>query len=317
MDIQKMELLAQVASLYYLENQTQDHIARQFGYSRSMVSRLLTEARQSGVVEIRVHRQILRNHSLEQQLIQAFSLQDARVLSRGTMDSSLMLRYLGTLAGEYLQTVIHSEMRIGVGWGSTLWETINSLQPKKYTGIDVVGIIGAVGTMNGEMDGPEIARRLARMFGGRYYILPAPLIVESEATQKAIMQDASLTSILDMAVNLDMALVGIGTTASDHSSIVRAGYIQPDEMNALHAKGIVGDICAIHFDGDGEISDDPINRRVVGISPDHLKKIPLRVAVAGGEPKAVPIYAACRTGLINVLITDEVAAQGALQRKHA
>jgi len=314
MDAQKLELLAQVASMYYLEDQTQAYIARQFGYSRSMVSRLLTEARQNGVVEIRINRQIVRNQSLEQQLIQAFSLKDARVLSRGTMERGLMSRYLGMLAAGYLQVIIKNEMKIGVGWGSTLWETINALQSKKFNDIDVIGIIGAVGTSNGVMDGPEIARRLARMFGGRFQILPAPLIVESESTQKAIMQDGSLAPIFDMANELDMALMGVGTTEAENSSIVRAGYVKPEEMRDLQAKGIVGDVCAIHFDAEGSISDDPINRRVIGIRPEQLRNVPLRVAVAGGEVKALPIYAACKSGLINVLITDEVAAQGALQR---
>jgi deoxyribonucleoside regulator len=315
MNIQKMELLAQVASLYFVDNQTQDQIAQKFGYSRSMVSRLLAEARQSGVVEFRINHQVVRNYSLEQELVQAFSLREARVLSRGTMNADTMLRYLGMLSSAYLQSVVRSSMRIGVSWGSALWETINAMQPMNYVDVDVIGIIGAVGSLSGEMDGPEIARRLARLLGGRFYNLPAPLIVENEATQKAIMQDASLSTILDMAGTSDMVLVGIGSTDPDYSSIVRAGYLAREEMQELYNQGIIGDVCAIHFDANGRIADIPINRRVIGIQADDLRKIPLRVAVAGGSAKSQPIYGACKIGLVNVLITDEIAAQGALSRK--
>lgn len=314
MNTERVELLAQVAGMYYVENLTQDQVSKKLGYSRSMISRLLTEARETGVVEIRINHKVMRNYKLEQQLIRTFSLNDARILSRGTMDEATMLRYLGSVAASYLQTIIHSDMRIGVGWGSALWETISALRSMDHTSIEVVGLIGALGTMNGEMDGPEIARRLARLFGGSYSILPAPLIVENEVTRQALMNDQRIISVLETAGKADMALVGIGSTELGHSSLVRAGYMRMEEIQELSDQGIAGDVCAIHFDMDGNIADVPLNRGVVGIRHEALKKIPLRVAIAGGAAKIKAIQAACLSGLINVLITDEIAAQGILQR---
>lgn len=49
------DLLARVASLYYLEEWTQDKIARQLGLSRQKVQRLLHQAREQRIVEIHVH----------------------------------------------------------------------------------------------------------------------------------------------------------------------------------------------------------------------------------------------------------------------
>ena len=51
----KRKRLAYVARRYYLEDQRQSDIARELGISRPMVSRLLAEARELGVVEITVH----------------------------------------------------------------------------------------------------------------------------------------------------------------------------------------------------------------------------------------------------------------------
>lgn len=313
MELERIELLAHIAGLYFVENLTQDQVAKKLGYSRSMISRLLTEAREKGVVEIRINHQVVRNYSLEQRLMTVFPLEDARVLSRGTMDETTMLRYLGAVAASYLQTIIHNDMRIGVSWGSALWETINALRPMDYSNIEVVGLIGALGTLNGEMDGPEIARRLARLFGGSFNILPAPLIVENEVTQQALMKDQRILSSIEVASKADVALVGIGTTDAKHSSLVRAGYIGSEEIQAVSEQGIVGDICAIHLDASGHIADIPLNRRVIGIRPDELKKIPLRVAISGGTSKISAINAACLSGLVNVLITDEIAAQGVIQ----
>ena len=52
---ERTERLAQVASLYYEQDLTQDEIARRAGTSRSTVSRMIQEAREEGVVEIIVH----------------------------------------------------------------------------------------------------------------------------------------------------------------------------------------------------------------------------------------------------------------------
>ena len=52
---EKQKRLAYAARRYYLEDQKQSDIAREMGISRPMVSRLLAEARELGVVEITVH----------------------------------------------------------------------------------------------------------------------------------------------------------------------------------------------------------------------------------------------------------------------
>ena len=49
------DLLARVASLYYEDNLTQAEISRHVHTSRSTVSRLLRQARDSGIVEITIH----------------------------------------------------------------------------------------------------------------------------------------------------------------------------------------------------------------------------------------------------------------------
>ena len=52
----KLERLTRVAHLYYEEDKTQGEIAALMNISRPLVSRILQEARDVGIVEIRVHR---------------------------------------------------------------------------------------------------------------------------------------------------------------------------------------------------------------------------------------------------------------------
>jgi DNA-binding transcriptional regulator LsrR (DeoR family) len=55
-------ILADVAEMYYLEGRDQSDIALEVGVTRSMVSRMLTEARRLGIVEIKVVRSIQADH---------------------------------------------------------------------------------------------------------------------------------------------------------------------------------------------------------------------------------------------------------------
>ena len=52
---ERLRRLAHVATRYYLEDWKQSDIAKELGVSRPLVSRMLSEARELGVVEITVH----------------------------------------------------------------------------------------------------------------------------------------------------------------------------------------------------------------------------------------------------------------------
>ena len=65
---EKYKRMAYVARRYYLEDQKQSDIARELGISRPMVSRILTQARELGVVEITIHDGESRTNSLLERL---------------------------------------------------------------------------------------------------------------------------------------------------------------------------------------------------------------------------------------------------------
>ena len=53
-DYEKLNTLVQIAKLYYLHNMGQQAIADKLKISRSYVSKLLIEARELGVVEVKI-----------------------------------------------------------------------------------------------------------------------------------------------------------------------------------------------------------------------------------------------------------------------
>jgi DNA-binding transcriptional regulator LsrR (DeoR family) len=176
--VERTELLAQVASLYYESNLTQADISQRMGTSRSTVSRLLQEARETGLVEITIHYPWKRSPEVEQQLLQRFHLREARVLVGQNRLYEEILRGLGELAARYIESVLAEGTILGISWGTAVYSTVQALRPDRGLPITVVQMIGAVGTGNPQIDGPDLARQLANMYGGEHRYLHAPLIVE-------------------------------------------------------------------------------------------------------------------------------------------
>ena len=57
----------------------------------------------------------------------------------------------------------------------------------------------------------------------------------------------------------------------------------------------------------------PLDERVIGIDLAQLSRVPRVVAVAGGARKANAIHAALRSGVINVLVTDDQVARAIVE----
>ena len=70
-------LLAEVAQLYYVGDFTQAEISRRIGTSRSNVSRMLKEAREQGMVEVRIHSPLRTVPGLQEELVSRLGLGSA------------------------------------------------------------------------------------------------------------------------------------------------------------------------------------------------------------------------------------------------
>ncbi|MBC7251097.1 MAG: sugar-binding transcriptional regulator [Anaerolineae bacterium] len=307
------ELLAQVASLYYEENLTQGEIARRIGTSRSTISRLLREARANGVVEIIIHYPWKTVAELERELTERFRLRHARVLAGQGRPYPEILRGLGVLAARYLESVLQESSILGISWGTAVHSTVQALRPERKLPITVVQMIGAVGTGDPLIDGPDLARLLANIYGGEYRYLHAPVLVEDLSVREALLQEPRIRETLSLACQADVALVGIGSTVPEVSSLLRAGYLEREALIQLRAQGAVGDVCARHYDAWGRLLEIEFNQRIVGIELEALHSIEQVIGVAGGEAKAEAILGALRGGHVNVLVTDDAAAREVLR----
>lgn len=310
MDQRHLELLAQIASWYYQDNLGQAEIARRIDRSRSMVSRLLTEAREIGLVKIHICYPVIRTATeLEQRLCDAFSLSQAAVLVDPPSDFPLLIRRLGELGAQVFRQRLQGKSKIGIMWGTTIYEVVWAMPTLSLADTTVIQMIGTVGRGNHLMDGPELARSLAEKLSASYRYLPAPIIVEDEAVAQSLRQQPAIAEVLDEASQVDIALLGIGTRDDYFSYLEATGYVKDSDLAELEQAGAVGSILGVFFGTDGQPLDISINRRVIGFQDmAALHGIPTVMAVAGGVKKAEAIRAVLCRGYIDILVTDAVTA---------
>jgi deoxyribonucleoside regulator len=310
---EKHALLARVASLYYEKNLTQAEIARQMNISRPQVSRLLAEGRQEGVVKIIIHHPPEKYASLKQQLQERFQLDTVLVLASGHLGYAQLVERLGTIAARFLEEQLQDGMILGISWNTGVYQVVNALQAARQKRVTVVQLTGTVGSINPLLDGPDLTRWLAQNLGGQYKYLPAPLLVESSATRQALLQDRSIREPMALLDKLDIALVGIGSLSPALSGLLSAGYITETELREIIRQGGVGDICSYHYDFHGNILPLELHNRLIGISLESLRKTPCVIGVGGGIDKAASILGALRLGVLDCLVTDEIAARAVLK----
>jgi DNA-binding transcriptional regulator LsrR (DeoR family) len=309
----KLALLAKVASLYYEKNLTQAEIAQRLNISRPQVSRLLAEGRQEGVVEIIIHHPAAKSSSLEQELRDRFALKEIKILVAGAIGYSQLVERLGVLAARHMEERLEDDMILGISWNTGVYQVVNALRAAHKKKVTVVQLTGAVGSINPLIDGPDLTRWLAQTLGGQYKYLPAPLLVESPATREALLQDRSIRESMALLDQMDMALIGIGSLSPALSSLLLAGYITEAELREIIRQGGVGDICSYHFDLRGQVLPLELHQRLIGVSLDTLKKTPYVIGVGGGIDKASAVLGALRLGVLDCLVTDEIAARAVLK----
>lgn len=309
-------LLLQISRLYYEQNQTQEQIANALKLSRPKVARLLQRAREVGIVQITIRDPFASDHALERELIDTFGLHAAIVVPASPTESECVIsRRLGQAAARHLAHAIRGGDIVGVGWGRTLHQVVNSLTPAPLkTPPHVLPLVGGLGQVAPSFQVNELAQQLATAFGGTWDCLYAPAVLESQTALAALTAQADIRRVVEQWKKIDVALVGVGNM--DFHSEMRmlfVGYLHPRDQKRLLDAHAVGDLCMRFFDRNGRACP-PAVPAILGIELRQIKAIDRVIAVAGGANKINALRGALRGGYIKTLVTDAVAARGIIER---
>jgi len=305
-----LDLIVEVAEKYYLEQLTQAQIADLYNISRSSISRLLSRARNEGIVRIHIIRPRARQPDLERRLCQKFGLREAIVIHAPDPLSQTddLRRLVGAEAAQFVDPLIKFNMMVGVGRGRTLAEIAYGLTklatPRNIT---LVQLLGDIDIRHSLARGAEITRVLCESYGGTGYFLNAPALVQDRQLAQLLMQSSNIQRVSALYDRLDLALVGVG--ALHDSPLVLAGLLTEPEIQQLARAGAVGDICGHFYTAQGERIDDAYPGVSIGVSWTQLLECPQVVVVATGSEKVTPVLGLLRIRMIDVLVTDSRTAQ--------
>lgn len=295
--------------LYHSHGLTQKDISERLGISRGTVIRLLAEAVDRGEVQIWIAEGDRDCIELALKLEDAFRLDEAIVVPGGG-DADQATRSVGIALGRFLSEVVTDGMTLGVGWGRTLMASLASLRPLRREDVKVVSLVG--GMVRAEGSNPlEYSWRVASQFGAQCFLFIAPAFVDSPATKARLIEKCGLDELVRLSRSLDVAVFAAGDMGTRPTSQA-ASMLTGAEIEELVALGCVGDVLCNFIDAEGHSVPHPLNKRVMSVDLDDLKKAGHVVIACGGAHRAPAIRAAVRRVGCNTLITDEEAARALL-----
>ena len=302
------------AHLYYVQDRTMDAIAQELGTSRSTVSRLLTHARATGIVDIRIRSPFAAPQRLEERLSEHYGVMAQVVPVPDDATEVDRLQRVAVAAAHALLDLVQDDMTVGVAWGSTTAAVSRHLVPKPVHGTTFVQLNGSGNTHStGLLYASEILSRFAAAYDGRAQQFPVPAFFDDPATKKAMWRERSTRRILDMLPAMDLVLFSTGSAGSRvPSHVYSGGYLEPAELDQLDDEGVVGDVATVFYRADGSSDGIALNDRATGPSLDLLRAIPRRLCVVSGVSKLASLRGALAAQIATDLVVDEATARALL-----
>ncbi len=300
------EMMAEVAAMYYEKKMTQQEIANTMYISRQTVSKLLNDAIVNGVVEITVHHPKKSCEGLEKQVQEVFELKKAVIAGSGNSNDKVRLMATIETAINYLVPILEAgDINFAICWGRTMQALISEFPNLHTEGITVYPLFGASDHENSFFASNEMARSMSDKIGGLFKYAWFPYLPDDENDLQLLKRTSYYKKMSELWNNIDVALLSIGNCEIPELFQQTFGYTEKYDT-------AVGDLITHFFTQEGEFLKS--RKSKLRASVDNLKNAKKVIAVTCGGNKVDAIAGALRTGLIDVLITDEFTAKEILAK---
>lgn len=293
-----------VAKLYYEENLTQAEVAVRVGVSRPLVSKILSEARECGIVHIEVRNVVSGNGKLLQKLVNKFNIVGGLVVPNAKT-AATQRNNLYEQAAHYLVEEGASQKNVGMGWGPAVNELMWTLSRQVVPSVNgnIFPLIGEANIANKGYQINEIVAMLANYTGRKARFLYAPAFPDNIEERKLYIQSSSFQDLNKLWNQIDTAMVSVYDypTVLDENTVMRFG----EELKTGKA---VGNLLSYFYDVEGNIIQGK-NDCAIHIPLDKLCKSKKVICfVDKATPQAV--HGALKTGLLtHIILTEQMAEQ--------
>ena len=253
-------------------------------------------------------RDLTSSYPLAKQLVDRYALRDV-VISQPVAEGGEAYSALAKAAALVLEQRLAPGVTIGIGIGRTIAYLPDFLRPSQSIQCRFTTLTGGLDLKTTYPSHSfDVINRLASLTGGKSFYIPAPSFVSEVTTRDVLMNDPLIAQSLDVARNCDVAIFSVGS--ADYSALLyRSGLLAESDLADLRERLAVGDVLGRFFDAQGCELNIEINQRIIGLTIEELKKIPIRILVAGGSIKRSAIRGLLLQQGANVLVTDLNTAQ--------
>ena len=301
--LEKQRKLAHVARRYYLEDWKQSDIAQELGVSRPLISRMLREARELGVVEIMIHEPGAKTANLLERLRRSNAIQGGVLVEDGEDDDATN-QLLSQGAVDLLRQI--GARRLGVGWGYLIGQLVTWLEENPQpnsTVTDICPLVGNASIPARNYQSNENVRVMAQQLGATPHFLYLPALPDNLEEKQLLCSTEVYRQIYQQWEQIDTALVNIGDypASPDFASLVRYGSL----LQQQHA---CGRMLVYYFNEEGTViqSDQDF---AIQVPIDTLKRCPNIIGVCSANTSAKALHGALRSGIFTHIVARAALVQ--------
>ncbi|GAF38882.1 deoxyribonucleoside regulator DeoR [Agrilactobacillus composti DSM 18527 = JCM 14202] len=198
-ETKKIRQILDISRYYYIDGLSQLEISKKMALSRPTVSRLLQQAKETGIVEIKINDPFQDINSLKEQLKKKYGLKEVIIALQTSNDLETIYDALGEEAARYLDKIVKNNDIIGISWGLTMKAIANHLTESQKDNVKIVQLKGSVANSQENNYSIDITSSFNKAFHTQSQILPLPVIFDNAKTKELVTKDHFIQSVIQEA----------------------------------------------------------------------------------------------------------------------
>lgn len=293
----KVRRMVEVARLYYEENMSQNQIAAKLGISRPLVSVILSEAKESGIVTITIRDAIITEEQVVEKLRRSFGISEV-IIVRDAQNDGMTNMLIARAAFNSCFSRANEGKRTGIGWGTIMGlmtdyaETLESVKEERGA---IFPLVGGINSVTRGFHVNELVRVFSLKTGRQPSFLYVPALHETAVELETLRRTEICSAIEEEWEYMEQALIAVTNFPSYPDLGVKSLY-----GNALTEKKAVGRMLAHYFDAYGRIIS-PVSDSTLQASIKQLRQTNV-TAVCSNQVKPQAVIGALRTGIVDNLV---------------
>ena len=244
---------------------------------------------------------------LEEEIVKGLGLKKAIIVKGDFEESDEVANRLGLAFSSLLNELLEDQMTLAITGGTTIAKMVEHM-PNVTHPFDLLHVLPARGSVGErvELHANTISVKLAHKLKAKYEVLTIPDNLSNQSLH-FIKNEPQIQKILQKLSETDMIIFGIGNAMK----MAKHRKETQEVLERLEEKQAISESFRHYFNAAGEVVYES---EVIGVSPTMANKIPYRIAVAGGEEKALAIIATKTLLKDSYLILDESAARAIIKK---